>query len=175
MLNKSKLPPLPLHLRRLPRKRNLMIRIRRPPKLDRNLDTQLLIVHHQARKHNDESDAGVAHQEREERQDMVLPRLPVEDSEDGGEQLHPHAVEETCARRLSCERRYRAVGCLRILEDIGSGRGRGAWVERDECSEAPVVEARDNVWLRIDGRRRRQSSRRGRIRSGLGHLERLLV
>jgi hypothetical protein len=152
-----------------------MIRIRRPPKLDRNLDAQLIIIHHQARKHNNESDARVAHQESEERQHVVLPRLPVKDSEDGGEKLHPHAVEETCASRLGCERRHGAIGCLRILGDIGSRRGRGSRVERDECSEAPIVEARDDLWLRICGRRRRQSRRRGRIRSGLGHLEELLV
>lgn len=52
------------HLRRLPAERNLVIRIRRPPKLNRNLDTQLVVVHHQAREHNDERDARVAHQER---------------------------------------------------------------------------------------------------------------
>jgi hypothetical protein len=49
-------------LRRLPRKRNLVIRIRSPPELDRNLDAKLAIIYNHGRNHNDKCESGIRHE-----------------------------------------------------------------------------------------------------------------
>jgi hypothetical protein len=66
----------------LPRKRNLVIRVWRPPKLDRNLDSQLPIVDDHRCEHHDECERGVGHEEGENVPHMGLPCLTPHEAED---------------------------------------------------------------------------------------------
>jgi hypothetical protein len=66
----------------LPRKRNLVIRVWRPPKLDRDLDAQLPIVNDHRCEHYDECERGVDHEEGENVPDMGLPCLTPHEAED---------------------------------------------------------------------------------------------
>jgi hypothetical protein len=66
----------------LPRKRNLVVRVWRPPKLDPNLDSKLPIVNHHRCEHHDECECGVGHEEGKNVSGMGLPCLTPYEAED---------------------------------------------------------------------------------------------